>query len=459
MKVLVINGSPKGQYSTTLHTCLYLQEIFHKHEFDFLHVGSTIRLLEKDFSEAENKIAWADLLLFAYPVYTFIVPSQLHRFIELMKEKKLSVAGKYATQITTSKHFYDVTAHQFIQDNCQDMGLKFIKGLSADMDDLLKKEGRKDACEFFRYVSFCMKRDVYETFPEPSPAPAHKEVLIPDHKQNQNDKTIALVADLAPEDTQLSAMITRFQMQMPYHIRVVNIHEFPFKGGCISCFHCATKGECIYQDGFDQLLREQIQTCDGIVLAFSIKDHSMGSIFKTYDDRQFCNGHRTVTMGMPFGYLISGDLSREQNLQMILQGRAEVGGNFLAGIATDEQDPNREIDLLCEKLCYAVKHHYVQPSNFLGVGGMKIFRDLIWLMQGMMKADHRFYKEHKQYDFPQKKAGTMLAMYLVGAVMSNPELKKKLGNNLNEGMISSYRKVVEKAAKRREKQSDETMKS
>ena len=32
----------------------------------------------------------------------------------------------------------------------------------------------------------------------------------------------------------------------------------------------------------------------------------MGPLFKCYDDRQFCNGHRTVTMGAPQGYLISG---------------------------------------------------------------------------------------------------------------------------------------------------------
>ena len=29
-----------------------------------------------------------------------------------------------------------------------------------------------------------------------------------------------------------------------------------------------------------------------------------------------------------------------------------------------------------QDLSDAAEHHYVQPSNFLGVGGMKIFRDL-----------------------------------------------------------------------------------
>ena len=63
----------------------------------------------------------------------------------------------------------------------------------------------------------------------------------------------------------------------------------------------------------------------------------MGASFKLYDDRQFCNGHRTVTMGMPMGYLISGNYREESNLQMIIEGRAQVGSNFLAGVATDEE--------------------------------------------------------------------------------------------------------------------------
>ena len=75
---------------------------------------------------------------------------------------------------------------------------------------------------------------------------------------------------------------------------------------------------------------------------------------------------------------------------------------------------------------------------------MKIFRDLIWLMQGMMKADHRFYKKHHQYDFPQKKRGTMLKMYLVGALISSPKIKAKMGNAMNEGMIAPYKKLLER---------------
>ena len=145
MKILVLNGSPKGEYSITLQTCLFIMRHFRDHSFSVIHVGAQIKSLEKDFSKAKKMLEEADLILFSYPVYTFLVPAQLHRFIELMKEMQVNVKGKYAAQISTSKHFYDVTAHQFIMDNCKDLGLEYLEGLSADMDDLKSKKGQADA--------------------------------------------------------------------------------------------------------------------------------------------------------------------------------------------------------------------------------------------------------------------------------------------------------------------------
>ena len=443
MKILVLNGSPKGKYSITLQTVLYLQKKFPEQDFGFLNVGQSIKSLEKDFSGAKEALEDADILLFSYPVYTFIAPYQLHRFIELVKESGICLAGKFATQITTSKHFYDVTAHRYIQDNCQDLGLKFVRGLSADMDDLLTKKGQKEAEDFLHHVLWRAREDLYEPVPEPLPAPKHVKVSIPEVSQEEKSGDVVIVTDCRMEDVQLRAMISRFRAVFPRKTRVVNIREYPFRGGCLGCFNCAVSGKCIYTDGFDTYLREQIQTAQSIVYAFSVSDHSMGAAFKQYDDRQFCNGHRTVTMGMPMGYLVSGNYSREFNLQMIVEGRAQVGGNFLAGVATDEVDPDGQIDAMAQRLNYALENTYVPPQNFYGVGGMKIFRDLIWLMQGMMRADHKFYKKHGQYDFPQKKRGTMLKMYLVGMLLASPKIKAKIGNAMNEGMIAPYKKILD----------------
>lgn len=447
MKILVINGSPKGNNSITLQTVLYLEKLNPQHKFNILNAGAKIKSLEKDFSSVIKAIDEADVLLFSYPVYTFIAPCQLHRFIELLKEHHINAAGKIATQITTSKHFYDITAHRYIQDNCQELGMNYIRGLSADMEDLTTKKGQQEAINFWNHFCWCVEKKYFEPIYVRPVTLALHQATVPARSAEAKDGDVVIITDCTPENESLSAMIARFQAILQKKTRIVNISEYPFKGGCLGCFNCAVDGTCIYKDGFDSFLRENIQKADAIIYAFTIRDHSMGSRFKMYDDRQFCNGHRTVTIGMPVGYLVSGTYSVETNLQTIIESRANVGQNILTGVASDEFDPNGEIDRLADSLLYALEHKNTGPQNFYGVGGMKIFRDLIYQMRGMMKADHKFFKSHGQYDFPQKKKGQIALMYLVGAMLANKKLKSKMGNKMNEGMLMPYKKVLDELDK------------
>lgn len=453
MNILIVNGSPKGNFSITLQTCKYLELLHPEHKFEVIHAGQIIKKLQRDFTTAKEMLERADLILFSYPVYTFIAPSQLHYFIDLMKKSGIDFSQKFATQITTSKHFYDVTAHKYVEDNCYDMGLKYIKGLSADMDDLSTDKGQKEAEDFFNLVLWQAENNFYE-LPQREKRKVKKPVKATADCDNiaKSGGTVAIVTDATAEDKNLLTMIERFRKRVSLNTKLINISEFPIKGGCLGCFKCAVSGNCFYKDGYQNLLRDEIQTCDAIVYAFTIKDHSMGPRFKMYDDRQFCNGHRTVTMGAPVGYLVSGEYSIEKNLQTILEGRAGVGGNYLCGVATDEFDTDREVDRLASTLAYAVKNKYTQPADFLGVGGMKIFRDLIFIMQGLMKADHKFYKAHGQYDFPQKQMPRVIAMYLVGGLMAMPvkggKAKATMTQMMNEGMIMPYQKALKNAEKR-----------
>ena len=443
MNILVLNGSPKGEYSITLQTVRYVEKKFPAHSFTVLHVGQRIRAMEKDFSESRTMLEQADVLLFSYPVYTFIAPSQLHRFVELMKEHSIDVAGKIATQISTSKHFYDTTAHRYIRDNAEDMGMHFIRGLSADMEDLPTKKGRQEAENWFKHFLWCAEQRFFEPHIPPVPITPAVPATAPDASPAEKKGNVVIIADIKPGNMQLSAMVKRFRAKLPYNTRVVNIREYPFQGGCLGCFRCAVSGKCIWKDNFDEFLRNDIQTADAMVYAFTISDHSMGARFKMYDDRQFCNGHRAVTIGMPVAYLISGNLSKEENLRTIIEGRAQVGNNILAGIATDEWDTDASIDQMAASLAYSLEHKNTTPQNFYGVGGMKIFRDLIYQMRGFMRADHKFFKSHGQYDFPQKQWPKSLAMYLVGFLMANPKLHSKMGNKMNEGMLMPYKKVLD----------------
>ena len=489
MKICVINGSPKGKLSVTFQTALFLREHFQDCEWAVIHAGQRIRMYEKDLSKALQTVQKADLLLFSYPVYTFLAPWQLHRFIELLKEQNVDLSGKFATQITTSKHFYDVTAHRYIEQNCQDMGLKYIRGLSADMGDLAGEKGQKEALDFWRFVRYSVENDLYElprtaggeqprtsegelsqtASDGPSLTAAEAETdgktaaafqgqaadaasgagsgaeevtQSPEAPGKRTDKKVILLTNAEDSDTALAALTEAFRDAFPFVTETVNIAEFPFAGGCLGCLKCAADGTCVYKDGFSDFLRSRILKADAVVYAFTIKDHSMGASFKIYDDRQFCNGHRTMTMGMPVGYLIVGDYAREDNVRLLIEARAEVGHNYFAGAAQDAAG----IRNLSARLTYALDNGYVLPQNFYGVGGMKIFRDLIYVMRGMMRADHAFYKKQGFYDdMPQKQAGTIAGMWLVGSMLANPKLAKKMSGQMSDGMLMPYRKVLREA--------------
>ena len=448
MKILVLNASPKGKNSATVHTALYLQALHPEHEFTFLPVGQRIKSYEKDFAPVHTALAEAELILFCYPVYTFIAPYQLHRLIELIKADGIDLTGKFASQITTSKHFYDVTAHRYIEENCFDLGMQVIRGLSADMEDLLCERGQKEARDFFDQLIFSCQHGPFVI--PPIKAPSHeKDCYQPTFSENEKrlSKDVVIVTNCADDDKNLAGMIADFRAALCCPSRVVNIRQFPFDGGCLGCFGCAITGKCVYKDGFDEFLRNTIQTADGFVYAFTISDHYTHSSFKCFDDRQFCNGHRTVTHGTPIAYLISGNYRYEGNLRMIVEGRAEVGGNYLAGVATDEEDTAQEIRSVAENLVFAMEHKLSRPANFYGVGGMKIFRDLIYMMQGLMKADHKFYKEHGIYDFPQKQKKRIWQMRLVGSLLAIPSVQKKAKGKMTEAMIAPYQKVLEQLKK------------
>lgn len=70
MNILVLNASPKGKNSITIHTALYLQALHPEHTFTFLPVGQRIKSYENDFAPLRCELEKADLLLFSYPVYT-----------------------------------------------------------------------------------------------------------------------------------------------------------------------------------------------------------------------------------------------------------------------------------------------------------------------------------------------------------------------------------------------------
>ena len=437
MKIAVVNGSPRGKNSITLQTSLYLEKRFPGHSFSFSSVMDKNR--EKAFSLMDE----AEIIIFSFPIYTFLCPSQLHFFISDMKKEEGRWKGKWASLICTSKHFYDITGMEYMYQNLLDMGMKVMEGLSGDMEDLTTSRGRKEADDFFLRLIFSYENDITLRRKPFSPSPIPPYVPSGRKVQKDSSKIVTVLADFSEDDGSLRAMTDDFIDIFPYSTSLIDISSFPFKGGCIGCLRCAADGKCIWNDGFEELLRNNILKSDAIVIAFRIKDHSMGPVFKRYDDREFCNGHRTVSQGIPFSYIIRGHIEEEENLKTVIKARSDVGRNPLSPFATDRESMDEMVKVLCRNITFP----HIPPRTFYSVGGMKIFRDLVWTMRGIMKEDHLYYRKSGLYDdFPQKHRGRMLAMCLVGSLLRNKSIRQRMGNKFDQGMVAPYRKVVEETS-------------
>jgi len=105
------------------------------------------------------------------------------------------------------------------------------------------------------------------------------------------------------------------------------------------------------------------------------------------------------------------------------------------------------LDLLAQRLIMLSGQKYMKPRTFLGVAGSKLLRDEIWgRLRFPFVADHRFFKNHKGYDFPHRNWRIRLKNGLLLLLVKIPYIRVKIYRQRIKGeMIKSLQRVVDKA--------------
>ena len=286
---------------------------------------------------------------------------------------------------------------------------------------------------------------IYNSKFDYQPSPAKNTV-------NPNDKKIIVLKDGSNDNSNLEKMVNRFVQSFnpENNVEVVQLDDIDIKGGCLGCMRCGYDYNCQYKDGFADFYNNQVRTSDIIIFAGSVKGRFLSSKWKTFYDRAFFWNHTPSLVGKQIGYIISGPLSQTPNLIQYLEASsfARQDSNHV-DIITDESEDSLEIDNLlqnfAERLLRFSEQNYIKPKNFLGVGGHKIFRDDIWgRLRMIWQADHRYFKEHGKYDFPQKKYGIRIATAVMMLLTKIPKFRKKFYNKLRDMPIKRMQRLIKK---------------
>ena len=457
MKIVVLNGSPKGMTSVTMQYVLFLQKKFPQHEVRILNLCQDMKKLEENegaFREAVDVIDSSDAVLWATPIYVLLVPGPYKRFIELVFERSAQGAfrGKYAAALTTSVRFFDHTAHAYLNAVCDDLGMRYVGGYSAEMFDLLREE-EQQRLGFFWNTFVCAAEERRPTQRKHAPVRESGFRYTPGPVGNAiptAGRKIVVLTDAEDGDTNLQNMVRRFCDSLEGPIEVVNLREIEIRGGCLGCIQCSFDNVCVYRDvdGVYEVYRKMM-AADVVIQAGVIHDRFLSARWKTFLDRGFFNNHVPILAGKQIGFLVSGPLSQVPHLQEVLEAFADIGQVNLIGIVSDECEESQELDGLLD--AYAghtmecAEARYIGPTTFLGKGGRKVLRDEIWAgMRFVFPRDHQYYKSHGLYDFPKRSMKTRISEFVFGLLLKVPSFRKKFQAKMKEGMIQPLVDVVEK---------------
>ena len=458
MKITVLSGSPKGEKSVTFQYIRYIQKKFPGHEMKVFHISQRIKAIEGEearFREVIEAVKASDGVLWSFPLYFFLVPSQYKRFIELVWERGVKgvFKDKYTAVLTTSIHFYDHTAHNYMRAICDDLEMRYVGSFSAEMHDLLQEEERKRLTGFAESFFESIERKAATSKAFQALVDANLE-YIPGHEENKinTSKRVIVVTDHRDNQANLARMIERFKNSFSEGAEVINLHQIEISGGCLGCIQCGYNYECAYtgKDGYIDFYNEKVKKADILVFAAGIRDRYLSSRWKLFFDRSFFNTHTPSLTGKQVGFIVSGPLSQIPNLRQILEAYIEWQQANLVDIVTDEYGDSAQLDgllqNLAKQLIYFSEKDYVKPQTFLGVGALKVFRDDIWgKLRFPFQADHRFYKKHGIYNFPHRDYKARAVNTALILLTKIPHIRKEIyRKRIKDEMVKPLQKAVEK---------------
>lgn len=459
MRIIVLNGSPKGDLSVTLQYVHFIQKKFPQHELKIFNVAQQIRGMEREdktFREVTEEIRSSDGVLWAFPLYYLLVSSQYKRFIELIWERETAdvFKNKYTAVLSTSIHFFDHTAHNYMNAICDDLDMKYLGSFSAAMYDLMSRKGRERwtlfASEFFEGIQAHVP-----TAKKFSPILDRAFDYVPGsvgQKVSIRGKRVLILTDLKDPHANLGKMIERFRNSFVEEVNVTNLHHLDIKGGCLGCLQCGYDYQCSYgdQDEYVQFYKDRVKAADILIFAGTIQDRYLSSRWKMFFDRSFFHTHTPSLTGKQVGVILSGPLRQIPNLRQILEAYTEWQQANLVDIVTDEVGNAKELDarlqFLAQRVVHLAEKNYKKPITFLGVGGMKVLRDDVWgKLRFPFQADHQFYKKHRLYDFPHRKYKARVINSILILLTKIPSMRREIyRKRIKEQMIRPFQKILEK---------------
>jgi multimeric flavodoxin WrbA len=330
--------------------------------------------------------------------------------------------------------------------------MNFVSSYSAEMNDLLKSQERQRLITFGELFIKAIKEGA-PSIRNHKPLIAREYVYEPAQPApvETGGKKVLIVVDDMDKSSNLRKMVKNLQKTFSPAAELMQLKDIDIKGGCLGCLQCGIDNVCVYEgkDGFIDFFNQKIKTADILFIAGSISDRYLSSLWKCFFDRSFFNGHIPVLRDKQIGYVISGPFSQIYNLREILEAHVGMQHSNLAGFVSDDMGSAAEINaalqIVASNAVMYSKFEYIAPPTFYQVAGTKLFRDAVWSrLRIVFQADHKYYKKHGFYNFPQKNYKWRLINSSIVLLTKIPFMRREFVKRMKVEMIRPFTNVLKR---------------
>jgi len=458
MRIVVLNGSPRGKKSISRKASMILEKLYPQHTFEFVDVAPNVGRWERDeaaFQEAMDTVAASDGVIWSFPLYILIVSSQYKRFIELIWERGAqdAFAGKYAVAYSTSIHYYDHVAHNYVNGICDDLGMRYVGFYSAKIQDLLDETKRAGFLHFAERFFAAIESGAPMTRRTQALVPPTLEYTPaqPAETVNAAGRRVLILTDEVQASSNQARMVARLAQAYGSQAQVVNLHDVDIKGPCMECLHCGADFECMWagKDGFREFYDQVAMKADIVFFCGRIVDRFLSSRWRLFWDRGFCWTHTPSLKDQQHAFVISGPLRQLPNVRQFLDAYTQWQHSNLLGTVTDEAGSSAELDAqidhLAREAVIASQAGYQAPQTFLGVAGQKLFRDEMWGdLRAVFYADYQEFGRLGYLDFPHKNWKIRLVNWFLVPLLRIPKVKAGFQKGMVETLNRPWNKLIDR---------------
>lgn len=453
MKIVVLNGSPKGDNSTTLQSIKYLEKHFTHFEIVVHNIGEKISSFEKNvhnFKRIINNIEMCNMVIFLSPVYDSFVPSQLIKFFEIVFEKKVedSFRGKFASVFLSSNKIMDNFAENYIHQMCDSLEMKFVTTYHSHRDDLFSDDGRANILNFGKQIDFAKKTNIFQEEKYNKYINITRTYSPPLIKQETpvHSFNIALVTNVFDRSSNLEYMIKAFVRLMPCAVNIINLNDYSFSAGCNNCENCVYLDEYCDNNLELEFYKKYLDKADAIIFAFDIKHHYFDYRLKSIYDKTFIYRNSQNSKPKVVGYLVGGPLSREPNLSEYIVANSRAHRSIFAGVATDESGVDnvttKSVDDLAKMIIWSLCNNVKPTCDYFEKSYNQLFQDYIYDNRHIFKSIHNKFDKNKLYYFDNYHYSP--AMFFERIFYKIKHTRAILFSKKTDKLIEKYEKIIDK---------------